>query len=172
MVTQFFSLAPLTHTSILSFIILLLGLAGVLWMLWVKPMPKVAKSASLGILLVMIGGFSWVFYQSHNAEIALTDTELKLDIPFYKVQLARSELLVEQARIIDLKQEQDLTPSFKTNGIGMPGFQLGWFNLKGKGKAFLAVTDKSELVLVPTTRGYNLLLSVPEGERFISQLQK
>ncbi|MDH0450339.1 hypothetical protein [Shewanella sp. GD04112] len=55
MVTQFFSLAPLTQTSILSFIILLLGLAGVLWMLWVKPMPKVAKSASLGILLVMIG---------------------------------------------------------------------------------------------------------------------
>ncbi|MDH0450335.1 PH domain-containing protein [Shewanella sp. GD04112] len=119
-----------------------------------------------------IGGFSWVFYQSHNAEIALTDTELKLDIPFYKVQLARSELLVEQARLIDLKLEADLVPSFKTNGIGMPGYQLGWFNLKGKGKAFVAVTDKSELVLVPTTRGYNLLLSVPEGEKFLAQLQK
>ena len=141
-------------------------------MLWLKPMPKVAKSANLGILLTMMGGFSWVFYQSYHAEIALTETELKLDIPFYKVQLARSELLVAQARLIDLKQEASLVPSFKTNGIGMPGFQLGWFNLKGKEKAFVAVTDKSELVLVPTTRGYNLLLTVPEGERFLAQLQK
>lgn len=172
MVTQFFSLAPLTQTSILSFITLLLVLVGLMWMLWVKPMPKVAKSASLGILLVMVGGSSWVFYQSHNAEIALTDTELKLDIPFYQLQLARSELLVEQARIIDLKQEADLAPSFKTNGIGMPGFQLGWFSLKGKGRAFVAITDRSKLVLVPTTQGYNLLLSVPEGEKFLAQLQK
>ena len=81
-----------------------------------------------------------------------------------------------QERLIDLKQEADLTPSFKTTRKAMPGFQLGWFNLKGKGKgkgkAFVAMTDKSELVLVPTTRGYNLLLSVPEGEQFISQLQK
>ena len=55
---QFFELAPLTQTSIFSFIVLLLGLAGILLMLWLKNMPKIAKSASLGILLVMMGGFS------------------------------------------------------------------------------------------------------------------
>lgn len=169
---QFFELAPLTQTSILSFIVLLLGLAGILLMLWLKNMPKIAKSASLGILLVMIGGFSWVFYQSHHAEMMLTETELKLDIPFYNVQLARSELLAEQARLLDLQQEIDFTPQFRTNGIGMPGFQLGWFNLQGKGKAFLAITDKSQLVLLPTTKGYSLLLTVPQSSEFLAQLQK
>ncbi|QYJ78557.1 PH domain-containing protein [Shewanella acanthi] len=172
MVTQFFALAPLTQTSILSFVVLLLGLVGILWMVWAKPMPKVAKSASLGILLVMLSGFAWVFYQSSRAEIELTENELKLDIPFYKVQLARTDLLIDQARIVDLKQDAGLKPSFKTNGIGMPGFKLGWFNLHNKGKAFVALTDRAELVLLPTTKGYSLLLSVPEGKRFIEQLQK
>lgn len=169
---QFFELAPLTQTSTLSFIVLFVGLAGIVLMLWLKNMPKIAKSASLGFLLVLIGGFTWVFYQSHHAEIMLTETELKLDIPFYKVRLARSELLAKQARLIDLKQEMELMPHFRTNGFGMPGFQLGWFNLKGKGRAFVAITDRSTLVLVPTTKGYNLLLSVPKGEQFLAQLQK
>ena len=169
---QFFELAPLTQTSIFSFIVLLLGLAGILLMLWLKNMPKIAKSASLGILLVMMGGFSWVFYQSNSAELVLTDTELTLDAPFYKVQLSRADLLPAEARIVDLQQEAELTPSFKTNGIGMPVFQLGWFNLQGKGKAFLAITDKSQLVLVPTAKGYSLLLTVPQGSEFLAQLQK
>ena len=169
---QFFELAPFTQTSIFSFIVLLLGLAGILLMLWLKNMPKIAKSASLGILLVMMGGFSWVFYQSNSAELVLTDAELTVDVPFYKVQLSRADLLPTEARIVDLQQEADLTPSFKTNGIGMPGFQLGWFNLQGKGRAFLAITDKSQLVLVPTTKGYSLLLTVPQGSEFLAQLQK
>lgn len=169
---QVFELAPLTQTSMLSFIVLLLGLAGILLMLWFKKMPNIAKSASLGILLAMMGGFSWVFYQSSHAELVLTDTGLTLDAPFYKVHLSRADLLVTEARIVDLKQEVGLTPSFKANGIGMPGFQLGWFNLQGKGRSFLAITDKSQLVLIPTTKGYGLLLTVPRGAELIAQLQK
>ncbi|PTA48973.1 hypothetical protein C9I43_18165 [Shewanella morhuae] len=169
---QVFELAPLTQTSMLSFLVLLLGLAGILLMLWLKKMPNIAKSASLGILLVMMGGFSWVFYQSSHAELVLTDSGLTLDVPFYKVQLSRADLLVTEARIVDLQQEVGLTPSFKANGIGMPGFQLGWFNLQGKGRSFLAITDKSQLVLIPTTKGYDLLLTVPRGAELIAQLQK
>ena len=75
-------------------------------------------------------------------------------------------------RQVDLQQEVGLTPSFKANGIGMPGFQLGWFNLQGKGRSFLAITDKSQLVLIPTTKGYDLLLTVPRSAELIAQLQK
>ncbi|MGL4894963.1 MAG: PH domain-containing protein [Shewanella sp.] len=172
MTPQIFELAPLAQNSILSFIILLLGLSGLLFILWLKQMPIVTKFASLGLLLAMLGGFSWVFYQSSHAQLVLTDTELTLDVPFYKVQLSRSDILPAEARIVDLRQEAHLTPSFKTNGIGMPGFQLGWFNLQGKGRAFLAITDQSQLVLVPTTKGYSLLLTVPQGIEFLAQLQK
>lgn len=82
MIPQIFELAPLAQTSILSFIILLLGLSGLLFMLWLKQMPIVTKFASLGLLLTMLGGFSWVFYQSSQTQLVLTDTELTLDPTF------------------------------------------------------------------------------------------
>ncbi|WP_417763517.1 PH domain-containing protein [Shewanella sp.] len=51
--------------------------------------------------------------------------------------------------------------SWRTNGIGLPGYHLGWFQLKQDGKALVAVSNTQQLLYIPTTLGFSLLLSTP-----------
>ena len=62
-------------------------------------------------------------------------------------------------------------PRWKTNGVGLPGYQAGWFRLRRGGKALLFVTDRTRVVFVPTNEGYSVLLSVPDPDVFLRTLR-
>jgi hypothetical protein len=55
-------------------------------------------------------------------------------------------------------------------GTGLPGYAAGWFKLANGEKALVYVTTQSEVVYIPTTEGYSLLLSVTEPDRFLARL--
>ena len=59
-----------------------------------------------------------------------------------------------------------------TNGIGLPGYQVGRFRLKNGEKALLYVTDESTGTYLPTTERDVLLLSVESAEAFLQALRK
>lgn len=57
----------------------------------------------------------------------------------------------------------------RTNGIGLPGLLVGWF--RGDGEKYkLYVTDKENVLYIPTKKGYTILISTVAGEDIIKEL--
>jgi len=79
-------------------------------------------------------------------------------------------------RLSDGGAQADLAPHYelgvRTNGIGMPGLRLGWFELRGGGKAFVAITDPDKVVRIPTRNGYTILVSTDDPDALLRRLRQ
>lgn len=96
---------------------------------------------------------------------------LRIHYPFYGRSIPLQALDLERARIVNLAREPELKPTWRSNGVAVPGFGGGWFKLKNKDKALLFLSQQERAVYLPTTEGYVLLMSPQEPERFLKRLQ-
>ncbi len=80
-------------------------------------------------------------------------------------------LRLDEARIVDLRAEPQLTPRSRTMGTGLPGFAAGWFRLRSSEKALVYLTDRTRVVYLPTNDTYSILLSSDEPERLLDALR-
>ena len=64
-----------------------------------------------------------------------------------------------RVEVVDLADEPDLRPGLRTNGVGLPGFLLGWFRLSSGDRALLAVTDRSQVLYLPHADGVSWQVS-------------
>jgi hypothetical protein len=122
------------------------------------------------ILVPLLLLFGWFAYASRQARFELRDDGLRIRSAVYGRTIPAHSLVVEDARIVDLRRE--LQPTLRTNGIGMPGYSAGWFRLRGESRALLFVTDRSRVVYLPTREGWPVLLSVQEPEAFLEALRQ
>ena len=128
--------------------------------------------ATIAALLLILGLFlGWLELSSGHPSVVLTDEDLRLNVPLYRRTIPNAEIAVNQARIVDLNNEPPLNPRFRTNGIGLPGYRVGWFRLRNGDRALAAITRPKQVLYVPTTRDYSLLLSVAEPEELLQALQ-
>ncbi|MDF0535568.1 PH domain-containing protein [Shewanella sp. A32] len=171
MESQWFILAPLGKTAHVSFMLLLLVLLALLMFLLFKPMPATAKAASAGLLLATIGFFTWIYWQTNNAGLSLSAKTLDIKVPLYSQSIALSHLQLQQAQTINLADKATPALSWRTNGVGLPGYSLGWFRLDSGSKAFAAVTDSHNVIMVPTDLGYTLLLSTVDPSSLLRALK-
>ncbi|WP_144212180.1 PH domain-containing protein [Shewanella donghaensis] len=168
-------LAGLTSNGVFSFLGMLLGLLALSAFIWFKKLPSNALYVSFGIILFLFMLFLWTLYKTTNSQLSITqvDTqqasssvspqvpEVTLSIPLYSQQLHASEVLWQQAQFIDVSIDSEFAPQWRTNGIGLPGYSLGWFTLKNGDKALISLTRREALML-PTNKGYTLLLTVED----------
>ena len=177
--TQVFQLATFDSTTSAMFLSMLLGVALVLLLLKAKPLPKGAKYAASGMIIAVLGLLSWVFYKAHYASIRLTPTTMLVDIPLYRVELSRQSLLTSEAKILNLDEDDAPKFSYRSNGVGMPGYSLGWFKLAEASEsiasehiasALLSVTNRERVLVLPTTEGYLLILSLEQPEALLAGL--
>ncbi len=82
-----------------------------------------------------------------------------------------SELRVDLARVVDLDREPGLQPAFKLYGVGLPRYRSGWYLLRNREKALLALTPNRLAVSIPTTRGYAVLVSPDRTDEFLNALR-
>ena len=129
--------------------------------------------ATIPSLLLILGLFlGWLALSFGHPSVVLTDEGLRLNAPLYGTTIPNAEIAVNQARIVDLNNEPPLThPRFGTNGIGLPRCRVGWFRLRNRDRALAAITRPKQVLYVPTTRDYSLLLSVAEPEELLQSLQ-
>ena len=73
--------------------------------------------------------------------------------------------------MIDLRASARFGRMLRINGIGLPGYASGWFRPSGGGRALLFVTDRAEVVALPTALGYTLLLSPADPSAFLTALK-
>ena len=113
----------------------------------------------------------YTMYSSRRVVYTVTPAGLEISGDVYARTVARSELLLEKARAVDLEVDSELEPVVRTNGTGLPGYKAGWFRLSNGEKALLFVTDQSRVAYVPTRAGYSILMSVEDPAAFVRALQ-
>lgn len=171
--TQSFALTPLGSTGTLSFIALLIGLIGIGIYIYYKALPQTSKVVIAAVLMPMFIAFSWMFYKVNDAKLIVTPDSVTVDVPFYRFSLPIEEVDVAGIRQLNWSVGADTAfkPDLRVNGVGMPGFQLGWFSLVGQSKAFVAVTETDHVVLLPTVQGYPILLSLEQPDTLLSHFK-
>lgn len=97
---------------------------------------------------------------------------IRVQSTFFSTQVAIAQLLLEQARIVDLEEHTALRPMLKTRGYSLPGFRSGWYRLRDRHKAFVASADSRLVLWLPTTAGHGLLLDVRDPQGLLRQLRE
>ena len=122
----------------------------------------------LGLLLL----FGWFAIASRGTRYEVTADGLAIRGTMYGRSIPWASMETDGVRAVDLRDERELQPTLRTNGIGLPGYQAGWFRLRRAGKGLVFLTDRSRVVAIPTRLGYTVLLSTSEPERLVQALRR
>lgn len=123
------------------------------------------------LLLAVLGLMLYSVYSLYNLRVLVGEEAIEVKGDLYGRRIPLSRLRLDQARVVDLQRETDYALASRTNGIGLPGYNSGWFKLRNGEKALAFVTQTQRVALVPTKEGYTLLLSVEPAERFLETLK-
>ena len=123
------------------------------------------------LLLSIIALTAWVYMKSTHASVRIEGRALTLDAAFYGRSIALSSIRLREVRAVTIAEGMPLAPKTRTNGIGLPGFRLGWFRLSNGEKALLAMSGARQAVYVPTTEGFSLLVSLRRPVVFMETLR-
>jgi hypothetical protein len=129
--------------------------------------------AGIGLLLFAGAVFlGFLALSCRNASVEVSSAGLDIRGGLYGRRILMPSLALDTARPVDLKTEPELAPSWRTNGIGLPGYGAGWFTLKNGQKALAFISDRRRVAYIPTREGYVVLLSIEEPDRLIDSLRK
>lgn len=132
-------------------------------------------TVTLGFLAALMAAlalmFAWFMWSASNATAAIRDGALHIQVPLYGRSIAIADLDLDAARVVDVDKSSPLRPRMRTNGIGLPGYGVGWFRLRDGSKALMAMTSRRNMLYLPTRHDYVLLLSVADPERLLAQLR-
>ncbi len=103
--------------------------------------------------------------------VELTADTLAIRGSVYGRVVPRSELKLDEARVVDLEAEPALAPRLRTNGVGLPNYRVGWFRLRDWQRALCFLTESERVLYLPTTRNYALLLSLDDPSALLSALR-
>ena len=136
-----------------------------------------ARSSAFFLFMgLFIGGlillFGYIGYSSRFTRFEVSDRGLTIAGTLYGRTIPWEEIDREGTRVLDLGDSPEYRPTIRTNGVGLPGYQAGWFRLRGAGRGLLFVTDRERLVVVPTRLGYSVLLSPREPEALVEALRR
>ncbi len=137
-----------------------------------KVMDPLAIGIVIASMLLLAGVLSVVFRSARSAIFEISSEGLRLKGDFFGRLIPLATLEIERGRIIDLSVDKEFKPRWKTCGSSFPGYQSGWFRLRNKEKALLYLTDQKKVVHLPTKKGYCLLLSPANPERFLEVLKR
>lgn len=132
-----------------------------LWLL--VPVGVILLGVACLLVMTVVG--------SRTAKFEISPDGLRLRGDLYSRFIPRSELRASEATRVDWSAQAGFTPSVRTLGTGLPGYQAGWFRLQNGEKALLYLTDRSRAVYIPTTRGHGILLSPSDPEGLVRALR-
>lgn len=121
---------------------------------------------TVAVLLVLFA------FSSRHASVEVSPEGVNIRGGLYGRQIPMRSLVLDGARPVNLNTDTALKFSWRTNGIGLPGYCAGWFQLKNGQKALAFITDRSSVAYIPTREGYVLLLSVADPESLIASLKR
>lgn len=144
-----------------------------------SPKSLIAGSEVLTVVIVLAGACLltlaiWWFYLRRTLRphhLILGSHSLEIHTGFQRQPLALSELDLASARVVDLGERTELKPLLRTHGTDFPGFRSGWFRLRNRRRAFVAITTGPRVLFMPTRNGYDLLLQPRQPQALLERLR-
>jgi hypothetical protein len=137
----------------------------------IVPPPASTLIFSLVLLLPVLVILLYLLFAPRFVKFEVSPEGLRIRGEIYGRRIPARDLILEEARPIDLTADPDRRLGGRTNGIGMPGYASGWFRLSNGEKSLVFVTDKTRVAYIPTRRGYSVLVSVERPQEFLSVLR-
>lgn len=127
-----------------------------------------------GVIVLLVGIMAlmgWILWSAKHSRVEVGGGELRLVGDLWGRRIPVERLVLDDARVVDLRYESTLQPRSRTMGTAAGGFASGWFRLRDGSKALLYLTDRTRVVYVPTRDAYSILLSSREPERLLAALR-
>lgn len=163
-------MSTLTFTLLIVFCLAILAIVAVPVFMegfsWQATIVSVFVFIGVSVLLLSFG------YQGKQATFSLKASGLTIRPGIYSRTIPQEDIKLEGVRVIDMNYERGYQPRWRMNGAGLPGYLAGWFKLQNGEKALMFVTNRSNVVYIPTNKNYSVLLSVQQADEMVSQLQK
>ena len=123
------------------------------------------------IILAALGLMAGIFSSIKNTGISIKDREVVIKSFPYGRKIPIENILVNELEKIDLNQNKEYNISVRTNGVGLPNFHSGWMRLKNKEKALVFLTNKENVLLMPT-KDFIVLFSMEKADEFINTIRE
>jgi hypothetical protein len=138
-----------------------------------ESLPPTAWAVGIGGA-VLLGGIGLLVLRMaiglKRMSLEVLPDAVLIHAPFYGRRLPKSILKLDQAKVEADFHGRRLG---RSNGVGLPGYRVGWFRNGQSGeKALLFVTDLQKVVSVPTTEGYSLYLSADNPAELLAALKE
>jgi hypothetical protein len=104
------------------------------------------------------------------SSIAIKDGLLVIRSFPYGRKIPIASILTDEVGAINIRQNTDYAISIRTNGIGLPNFHAGWMKLNNGKKALVFLTDKENVVLLPT-KDFVVLFSTAKAHEFVDKMK-
>ena len=106
-----------------------------------------------------------------NTSISINEKDIVIKSFLYGRKISINDVLLNEFRTINLKQNNEFNARIRTNGIGLPNFLSGWTRLNNGQKALVFLTNRENVLLMPT-KDFILLFSMENSEEFITKLSR
>ena len=175
-----FSIVPIGAAAslILAFIVVFLIGIGAVTIVVIRKRPEIPSPAAWfalvggsGLPFVLALGFGYFLFGGHLSNVTLAEGVLQINIPIYGRSVPLDRIDLESPRVIDMTASREVQLTLRTNGLGVPGYLLGWFRVAQDGRALVALTDRSTVAWVRLTDGTALLFSLRDPDAFLDALQ-
>lgn len=132
-----------------------------------KPMlsTAVAINIILVLILLLFVFLAVTLLSAGNYKLSIDENTLMIKSLMFNTNIYLSDIDKENIKVIDMNDDS-IKINMRTNGIGLPGLKIGWFSGNGI-KYKMYVTDKSEVVEIPTMKNYTILFSSKDSKRIV-----
>lgn len=124
-------------------------------------------SLAVGILAFLV---LLVFAWTRNS-VKIESKKLIIETSLYSESIDLEDLLIDSGRVIDLETNSEPLFRSRKSGIGLPGYQSGWFILNDGSNAFVSRTSNSVLFL-PTKKNFSLVISVTNPQQMLEMIRR
>ena len=120
-----------------------------------------------GVLILVIALFVFIAHTARNTTAEVSDKGLRINGGMYGRFIPKESLVKEDIKVLNLNEDSAHRTTWRTNGVGLPGYSAGWFRLRNKEKALVYLTDRTRVVYIPTKEGYAVMLSLTQPEEMV-----
>jgi hypothetical protein len=148
--------------------LLVLGLVVTVAATYDQPLVLMGTVPAVFVAIAITALLAWAI---RHPRVRLDDGVLQVGrLPRLRARAA--DFALDAARIVDLDAERPLHPTFRLLGTSLPGYRTGWFWLRDGSRAFLALTDRRRVLVLPRLAGGPVLLSLRQPDALLDALRR
>ena len=124
------------------------------------------------VLPALLAALALLAFVLRRARVTLDAGTLTIAAGLLTKRVPIAELDPPAARIVDLRERSEWRPYIKVFGSRLPGHSSGYFWLRDRRVAFVLVTDRARVLLLPQKSGKALLLSLQQPQALLDALMR